>query len=260
MNPSAPVAACLARPGLLCVPNAWDAASARRVLAAGAPFVATTSAAVAWSLGLPDGQAVSPAQLLQRVAEIRRACPQAALSVDIERGYHDSPAEVAAFVDALVQAGVSGINIEDGSDEPARLARKISAIRASQDRANLFINARIDTWLLGLGHPDTRTEDTLARARSYRNAGCDGIFVPCLADPEAIGALVRGVDAPLNLMAVPGLPDVAVLARLGVRRLTAGPGIALASYAHCEHSARAFVQGDLAPVLGAGLAFADMEC
>lgn len=259
MNPSATVAACLARPGLLCVPNVWDAASARRVLAAGAPFVATTSAAVAWSLGLPDGQAVSPAQLLQRVAEIRGACPQAALSVDIERGYHDSPAKVAAFVDALVQAGVSGINIEDGSDDPARLATNISAIRARQDRATLFINARIDTWLLGLGLPDSRAEQTLARARTYRDAGCDGVFVPCLVEPGVISMLAGAMEAPLNLMAVPGLPDTPTLERLGVRRLSAGPGLALASYAHCERSARAFVQGELAPVLDAGLSFADME-
>lgn len=244
---------------LLRVPNAWDAASARRVEAAGAPFIATTSAGVAWSLGLRDGQALAPPQVVQRAAQIRRACPRAALSVDIERGYSDDPEAVADLVDALVDAGVSGINIEDGPGAPALLAAKLRAIRARHGRQRLFVNARTDVHLAALAPPAQRPALTLERARLYREAGCDGVFVPGLADEEAIAQLACAVDAPLNLMAVPGLPAPATLQRLGVRRLSAGPALAIAAYAACEDAARAFL-ADAPRALPAGApGFAEMD-
>lgn len=245
--------------GLLRVPNAWDAASARRVEAAGAPFIATTSAGVAWSLGLRDGQALTPAQVVQRATEIRRACPRPPVSIDLERGYADAPGAVADLVDALVAAGVGGINLEDGPDPPAVLAAKIRAIRARHGRDRLFVNARTDVHLAALAPPASRAAMTLERARRYRDAGCEGLFVPGLADAVGITELVPAIGVPLNLMDVPGLPDDAMLRRLGVRRLSAGPAIAIAAYACCEATARDFLAGT-PPARPSGAAgFAEMD-
>lgn len=241
------------------VPNAWDAASARRVHAAGAPFVATTSAGVAWSLGLSDGEALAPAQVLQRAAEIRRACPGAALSIDLERGYSDDPDAVAALVDALVDCGVGGINLEDGDGSPDVLAAKIRAIRARHGRDRLFVNARTDVYLAALAPAAERLAVSVHRARCYRDAGADGLFVPALVDAAEIAAAVQAVDLPLNLMAMPGLPASDTLRQLGVRRVSAGPGLAIAAYARSEEVARGFL-ADQPTLLPAGApGFAEMD-
>lgn len=244
---------------LVRVPNAWDAASARRVLAAGAPFVATTSAAVAWSLGLRDGESLAPAQVVQRAAEIRRACPRAVLSIDLERGYSDDPGQVADLVDALLAHGVSGINLEDGDAPPSRLAGKIRAIRARHDRDALFVNARTDVYLAALAPPAERVAAVLERARLYREAGADGLFVPGVTGEADIDALVRVAGLPLNVMALPGLPAGEALERLGVRRLSAGPALAIAAYAHCESAARAFLADTPAPLPAGAPGFAEMN-
>lgn len=243
----------------VCVPNAWDAASARRAEAAGAAFVATTSAGVAWSLGLRDGQSLLPAQVLQRAVEIHRVCPRSALSIDIERGYSDDPEAVADLVDALVAHGVSGINLEDGADPPTRLATKIRAIRARHGREQLFINARTDVHLAALVDDGQRPAATLERARCYLDAGGDGVFVPGLAGEAAIAELARAIDAPLNVMAVPGLPEPGTLQRLGVRRLSAGPAVAIATYAYCESEARRFIAHGAVSLATGRPGFAEMD-
>lgn len=244
---------------LVRVPNAWDAASARRVLAAGAPFVATTSAAVAWSLGMRDGGSLLPAQVVQRATEIRRACPRAALSIDLEGGYSDDPARVADLVDALVAEGVSGINLEDGDAPPAQLAAKIRAVRARHGRDALFVNARTDVYLAALAPPAERVAVVIERARLYREAGGDGLFVPGVTGEADIDALVRAAGLPLNVMALPGLPAGDVLERLGVRRLSAGPALAIAAYAHCELAARTFLDGAAVTLPAGAPGFAEMD-
>ncbi|MCZ8061940.1 isocitrate lyase/phosphoenolpyruvate mutase family protein [Silanimonas sp.] len=249
----------LNKPGLLCIPNAWDAASARRVVSAGAPLIATTSAGVSWSLGLSDGEALTPPQVVQRALEIRRVCPATPLSVDIERGYSNSPRDVVELVDALVAAGVSSINIEDGDETAAVLASKIAAIRSRHDRRTLFVNARTDVYLLGLAAHESRASEAISRASIYVDAGCDGVFVPGVIDIGEIDAIAKSVAAPLNVMALPGLPTVDELERLGVRRLTAGPALAIATYGRCEQLAGEFMSGQMGGVWAAPIDFAGMN-
>jgi 2-methylisocitrate lyase-like PEP mutase family enzyme len=257
---TAPLAsAILSKPGLVRIPNAWDAASARRVVAAGAPLLATTSAGVSWSLGLSDGEALTPAQVLQRALEIRRVCPATPLSVDIERGYSRSPDDVADLVDALVGAGVSSINVEDGDEAPSILASKIAAIRSRHDRHILFINARTDVYLVGIGAQEGRVSEAISRALVYREAGCDGVFVPGVTDAGEIEAIAGSSEVALNVMAIPGLPSVDELERLGVRRLAAGPSLAIAAYGRCEEAASAFMAGTLDGLWGGPIDFAAMN-
>jgi 2-methylisocitrate lyase-like PEP mutase family enzyme len=196
--------------------NAWDAASARIVEAAGAVAVATTSAGVAWSLGFPDGDALDRDLAVAAVARIA-AVVSVPLSADIEKGYGD----VAETVRLVQAAGAAGINIEDGvTAEPDRIA----AARAAAP--GLFLNARIDTFLAGAGGLD----ETLERAAAYLAAGADGIFVPGVTDPDTVAALVEGIAAPVNVMAGPGAPSIAELAELGVARISLGSAVAQAAY------------------------------
>ncbi|MFF9500973.1 isocitrate lyase/phosphoenolpyruvate mutase family protein [Streptomyces sp. NPDC014656] len=226
-----------ARP--LALANAWDVAGARIMEAAGAPAIATTSAGVAWSLGAPDGDRISRDLALDAVARIAAAVT-VPVTADIEGGHGETPAEVADTVTRVLEAGAAGVNIEDGTRPPGTLAARLEAVRAAADRAgaDLFVNARVDTYLLGLGDPATRLRDTLERARSYVDAGADGIFVPGVTDPDLIAALTGALTVPLNVLAGPGAPSVKELGALGVARVSLGSGIAEAAYAVARRAAR----------------------
>jgi 2-methylisocitrate lyase-like PEP mutase family enzyme len=107
---------------------------------------------------------------------------------------------------------------------------------------NLFVNARTDAYLRDLVPAERRLEETLQRAARYRAAGADGIFVPGVVDAPTITALVAGVNLPLNLLARAGLPAAPALAALGVRRLSAGSGIASAVYGRTAALAADFLR------------------
>ncbi|MGW8760978.1 isocitrate lyase/PEP mutase family protein [Streptomyces sp. NPDC055815] len=223
----------------LALANAWDVASARVIEAAGAPAIATTSAGIAWSLGLPDGGHLSPGRAVDLIARIVAAV-DVPVTADVEGGYGTDAAGVADTVARVLEAGAVGINIEDGTRTPAELRARLAAARAAAERAGvaLFLNARTDTYLFGLGDPATRLEDTLERARGYVEAGADGIFVPGVTDPATIKELAAGISVPLNVMAGPGSPDVTALGGLGVARVSLGSGVAQAAYTATRNAAR----------------------
>ncbi|MDY6923991.1 MAG: isocitrate lyase/phosphoenolpyruvate mutase family protein [Pseudomonadota bacterium] len=210
--------------GLLILPNAWDGGSAALMRAKGAKAVATTSAGVAWSLGWPDGDALPVERVVQVARDVVRAARGLPVSIDVEGGYSNDPAAVAALATRLVEAGAAGINIEDGGGAPETLAARIAAIRATVG-PDLFINARCDVWLGGIGAPETRVAEATRRGALYAAAGADGLFTPGLTDLGEIAAMVAATPLPLNLLAFPGLADARTLAGLGVRRLSAGSGI-----------------------------------
>lgn len=210
------------------------------------PAIATTSAGVAWSLGAPDGDVLAREQALDLIARIVAAV-DVPVTADIEGGYGKDAADVAGTVAGVIAAGAVGINIEDGTRPPAELAARLAAARQATVRAGagLFLNARIDTFLFGLGTPDTRLEETLARARLYVDAGADGIFVPGVTDTATIAALAEGISVPLNVMAGPGAPTVAEFGALGVARVSLGSGVAQAAYAVARRAAQElFGSGD----------------
>ncbi|MEV0407781.1 isocitrate lyase/phosphoenolpyruvate mutase family protein [Actinoallomurus sp. NPDC050550] len=230
------------RPLLLA--NAWDAASARVAEDAGAVAVATTSAGVAWGLGAPDGDRLGRDLALDLIARVVAAVG-APVTADIESGYADDPDGVAVTVGGVLAAGAVGINIEDAhhaGPEPLRpvaeQADRIASARQASDASSLFINARIDTYLMAVGDQHGRLSETLKRAEAYVAAGADGIFVPGVTDPEIVSALVEGLEVPLNVLAGPGAPDVATLAGLGVARISVGSSIAQAAYALVRRSTR----------------------
>lgn len=244
---------------LLILPNAWDGGSAALVRSLGAKAIATTSAGCAWSLGWPDGDALPIDRAVQMCVDVVRAAQGVPVSVDFEGGYSDDPAEVAATAKRIVEAGAQGINIEDGDGTPEVLASKIAAIRAAVG-PDLFINARCDVWLTGVGAAETRVAETLRRGAIYQAAGADGLFAPGLIDPNGIAELTAGTPLPVNLLAFPGLPDAAELMQLGVRRLSAGSGLSSAAYGRVATLTRAFLMdGQSAPLMDDALGWAEMN-
>ncbi|WP_338868067.1 isocitrate lyase/phosphoenolpyruvate mutase family protein [Myxococcus stipitatus] len=216
--------------GLLLLVNAWDAGSARVMESLGAKAIATTSAGLAWSQGYPDGDLLPMNRLLDAVASIARVI-KVPLTVDMEGGYSSEPYAVGELAAGVLEAGGVGINLEDGTGTVDLLCAKIEAVKlaAARKGADLFVNARTDVFLRGIGPAERRVEETLARAKRLRDAGADGLFVPGVKAPADIKTIASEAGLPLNVMATAGVPHASELEALGARRLSSGASIATAT-------------------------------
>jgi 2-methylisocitrate lyase-like PEP mutase family enzyme len=223
----------LHRPGApLLLPNAWDVATARAVVAAGFPVVATTSGGVAATLGYADHEGAPGDEMLAAAARIARGV-EVPVTVDAEAGYGMQPAELVA---ALKSAGAAGCNLEDTDHtagslrDPDRHAEWLRAVRraASEDGYRLVINARVDVFLgpfLAGAGPGTQEElvpEALRRANAYLEAGVDCVYPITLWETDALRHFAAEVRGPLNVVRLPQAPSLAELAALGVARVSWG--------------------------------------
>jgi 2-methylisocitrate lyase-like PEP mutase family enzyme len=222
-------------PHLLLLPNAWDALSARTIVDAGFPAIATTSGGVAWALGYPDGEAAPWDEVVAATARIARAV-EAPVTADIETGYGETPNAVGRSIADIIAAGAVGVNLEDGLHTAPPSLRAIedaaARIRAARAAANdagvpLVINARIDLYIKNIGDERSRFEEAVARGRAYLEAGADCLYPIALRDPATIGRLVKALAAPVNIMVRAGLPGVAELEALGVARASTATALTL---------------------------------
>lgn len=207
-------AALHAGPVPLLLPNAWDVASALALVADGHRAIGTTSLGIAAAVGLPDasrGIQAATVELARRLADL-----PVPVTVDLEDGFADDPAEVGALV---AQLPVAGVNLEDSTGgrlvDPARHAAKVAAV--VETCPGVFVNARVDTYWLG----EDDLAATIARAQRYVDAGADGVFVPGLLSEREIRALTGELPVPLNVLAG-GEHTLPGLARLGVARVSTG--------------------------------------
>jgi 2-methylisocitrate lyase-like PEP mutase family enzyme len=253
---------------VLVLPNAWDAASAVMVQAAGARAVATTSAGVAWALGRQDGQRITREDMIYSVRRIAAAV-DVPVTADVEGGYGPDPADVEATVRAVVDAGAVGVNLEDSTAPGGPLFgvdEQVERIRAARESAtaaglpDLVVNARTDVFLYRIGEPDGRLDQVRARFARYAEAGADCLFVPGLLDLAALRAIVAATPLPVNVMAGPGGPGVVELAAVGVRRVSAGPTIARAAYSVARAAAHELLSsGSFSPACRDALGFDELE-
>jgi len=234
-------------PRILVLANAWDVISARIVEEIGFPAVATTSAGIAASLGYPDGQRVSREEMLRVIADIVRAV-QVPVTADMEAGYGTTAAEMAETAQGLIAAGAVGLNLEDmaGDDESSQVplqlqVEKILAVREAAKAAGvgLVINARTDIYLMPIGPAETRFERTVERLRAYAKVGADCVFAPAVKDSQTIAKLAKAVEAPLNILVMPGVPNLKELERLGVARASIGSGLMRAALGTTRNIAKA---------------------
>ena len=214
----------------LLLPNVWDVASARLIEESGFKAAATSSAGIAFSLGYPDGQRISREEMLAVIARIAKAV-RVPVTADVEAGYGKTPEDAGRTARAVVEAGAVGMNLEDAiGDSPSVLVElplqleKIRAVRemASRLRIPLVLNARTDMYLLQIGDPAERYDETVRRLSAFREAGADCVFAPGLRDAPTIGRLVADLKCPINILAGPGSPSVPELSKLGVARVSLG--------------------------------------
>jgi 2-methylisocitrate lyase-like PEP mutase family enzyme len=212
------------KPPILVLPNAWDVASAKLLATLpGCRALATTSAAVARSLGWEDGEE-APVEEMLLVNERIAAAVDLPVTGDLEHGYGD-PVGTARHAWG---AGLVGINFEDSTDDgQVPIHEQVAMIAAIRDAVpELVINARVDVFLRKTGGIDEAVE----RGNAYLAAGADCVY-PIACPVAAVVDLARRIDGPINVLVIPGLPEPYELQSLGVSRMTWGAGLASAAYA-----------------------------
>jgi 2-methylisocitrate lyase-like PEP mutase family enzyme len=150
------------------------------------------------------------------------------LSVDIEGGFGETIESVSENIERLYDVGVVGIDIEDSSSGKSRtlkanlvFAKRLDGIINQLTRKNIqiFINVRTDSFLLDLPNPLLKS---IQRTRVYENLGVNGIFIPCLINPNDIIEVVASTHLPVNVICIPDLPFFDQLQQLGVKRISLG--------------------------------------
>lgn len=209
------------------IPNPWDAGSARVLEALGFQALATTSSGFAFTRGLLDG-GVTLDDVVSHVADLASAT-SLPVSVDLENGFGRDPEIAARAIEAVAAAGAVGASIEDWDRdekvlyEPGLAAERVAA--AAEARAapgfDFMLTARAENHIRG--NPDL--DDTIARLRTYEEAGADVLYAPGLATVEDIAAVCEAVSKPVNVLGLAHL-DLAQVYEAGAQRVSVGGGLA----------------------------------
>lgn len=241
------------REQLLVVPNAWDSASARVAEALSFETVATSSSAMAWSHGHADGQNMGLENVLA-VVERMAASVSIPISVDFEAGYVEETGDIGASVDAVLDTGAVGFGLEDSdfSGEGIRPAdehaKRIAAARAAVERRGIpaLIIGRTELFLRTGTSQRDGGDEAVRRLRLYAEAGADVVFAPGAEHPELVARLIAEVPKPLNVLRLRPSTNLAVLADLGVRRVTVGGAAYAAALAGLERAFAGLREGSFA--------------
>ena len=249
-----------AGPGFV-LPNAWDAGSARVLEQVGFPAIATTSAGIAWSCGVPDGGDFGRDRMLEHIGAIVGAV-DVPVTADLEDGYGDTADEVGRTVARAAELGAVGANIEDARD--GRLygireaVERLVAARAAAPSGTFVLNARTDTYFAGV--PGDVFAETVERAHRYLDAGADCIFVPGVVEEETIRRLADAIPGPLNVVAgLANTIDAPTLFSLGVTRVSLGGSLARASLSLLERAGRELLDSGTLGFLDGAIGYADLQ-
>ncbi len=254
-----------AGPGFV-LPNAWDAGSARILEQVGFPAVATTSAGIAWSLGVPDGGPLDRDTMLEHVGRIVDAVA-VPVTADLEAGYGDTAAAVGRTVARAVELGAVGGNLEDaaagglfGVDEAVD---RVAAARAAAPAGTFVLNARTDTYFARTmrdAPPEKVFDETIQRASRYLDAGVDCVFVPGVVEEDTIRRLAEAIPGPLNVVAgLANTIDARTLFTLGVTRVSLGGSLARAALSTLERAGRELLDSGTLGFLDGAIGYADLQ-
>ena len=243
------------RPGAFVMPNAWDGTSAVLLKEAGFEALGSSSAAIAYSLGRPDGahavsrdEAIANAALLAELTGLP-------VNGDLEDGFGPDPEDCALTVRAAIDRGLAGLGVEDTTANPAHPIHDFDAavarVRAAarEARGRILLTGRTDNYLHG--RPDL--DDTIRRLTAFADAGADVLFAPWLPDLDSIRAVVRAVaPKPVNVVVGPakGLVPLAALVEAGVKRVSLGGVLYRRVMATLVEVAREVAGGSLPSVAG----------
>ncbi|QEY21425.1 isocitrate lyase/phosphoenolpyruvate mutase family protein [Psychrobacillus sp. AK 1817] len=223
---------------LLFLGNAWDIFSALTLEKTGFKAIGTTSWGIANSLGFSDGELINFDRHLEIIKNIVENV-KIPVSADIEAGYSEDINVIVDNVLRTADVGVAGINIEDslkmsnGLREISGHCNLLENIRITLDQngfKDFYINARTDTYF----QKETPLIETIERAKAYVESGASGIFVPGMKEDDDIKEIIINIDAPLNVLSLPGLTNCNQLRELGVRRFSFGNALSDKVNAHLE--------------------------
>lgn len=244
--------------GCFVIPNPWDIGSARMMAASGALALATSSAALAFTLGRPDMGRVSREDSLRHAESIVRATPLP-VSGDFENGFADAPDEVAETIRLAAEVGLSGCSIEDTQmvdgnpayDFELAVARIAAAADAARSLGRPFVLcARAD----GVMNGAYDLAEGIRRIQAFAAAGADLLYIPVPGTADDLRRVTAAVDKPVNALAAGPLAalGVAGLAACGVRRISTGSMIARLTHAAIAGAMTAMLdQGSFAPFTAA---------
>ena len=241
--------------GCFVIPNPWDMGSARLLQHLGFKALASTSSGFAWTIGRPD-YAVTRDDAL---AHLQALCAATDLPVnaDFESGFATDPAGLAHNVKLAIEAGVSGLSIEDRDmEKPAQLydtalaVERIQAARAAIDQSGTgtILIARTE----GLLHDKTALTPAIDRLVAFAAAGADCLFAPGVWGKNDIATMVRAVaPRPVNVLVRGSDMNLAALAELGVRRISVGGALARVAWGAVNKAAQTLHAGDFTGLAGA---------
>jgi methylisocitrate lyase len=194
--------AALATGELLRFPGAFNPLSAKLIEDKGFEGVYISGAVLAADLGLPDIGLTTLSEVAGRGQQIARMTELPAL-IDADTGFGE-PMNVARTVQALEDAGVAGLHIEDQVN-PKRCGhldgKAVVDLETSTKRVRAAVDARRDPNLLIMARTDIRGVDGLQaaidRAKALVDAGADAIFPEAMADLAEFEAVRKAVDVPI---------------------------------------------------------------
>lgn len=232
-DPAARFRALHERAGLLVMPNPWDAGTARLLADLGFEAVATSSAALAWTLAKADVSGAVTRETAVAHARLLAGASGLPVNGDFESGYGDSPAAVAETIRQAIDGGVAGCSIEDQDQSAARLypldeaLRRFSAAKEAVIRSGsrFVLTGRCEVFFHKSPDP---VAEAVRRLKAYEAAGADVVYAPGLTTEGEVRALVEAVNVPVNVLGGLGgvSSDIPALERLGVMRVSIGGGLA----------------------------------
>jgi 2-methylisocitrate lyase-like PEP mutase family enzyme len=212
----------------LLMPNPWDVGTARLLAGMGFRALATTSAGFAGTQGRTDGNVTRDEALAHAAAMV--AAVDVPVSADLENGFADEPAGVAETVRLAAGVGLAGCSVEDWDPRRRELyavdaaVERVAAAAAAAHAEGIVLTARADGHIHGRRDPED-LDETIRRLQMYAMAGADVVYAPGVDSVDGIRRIVRSVDRPVNVLALPGTPPIARLAELGVARVSTGSGL-----------------------------------
>ena len=217
---------------LLILPNIWDCLGANLLESLHYPAIATASASVAFTNGYDDGQRISFDSVLALLKKIVSSV-SIPVSADIESGFAENDLQLEENTKQLLATGIVGINIEDTDKKTNSIlpvetqCEKIKLIKKVSQAVGvpLFVNARADVYLRGkdFDTPESKFEEALKRGRAYKVAGADCFYPIAMTRQEDIKRMVEQLQMPVNVITIPGIPELNVLSEIGVARVSLGP-------------------------------------
>ena len=249
--------------GCFVIPNPWDLGSARVLAQLGFKALATTSCGLAWTLGVRD-HAITLDQKLTHLRDMTAAVP-IPVNADFEKGFAVAPTDVAANVTAAAGTGIAGLSIEDSTGDPANplfeLSLAIERIRAAREALDrtgtgVLLTGRSEGFLAG--RPDL--DDTIRRLNAYADAGAECLYAPGLRTVDEIKAVVTAVaPKPVNALIGSDIATVDELARIGVRRISVGGGLARAAWTGFLQAAKEIAERGTFAELGRVVPFPEIN-